>query len=102
MFFGCLYPGCGLGYRWDRKGKHVSCTRVVGLNYPWLLCFVTLFVGFSFDGFVSGQMPFSLCFRGGIVRLVFHWLPFWLSCSLLAHCIVLCLLGHCPFLEINS
>ena len=45
MFFGCLCPGCGLGFLWVRKVKHVSCARVVGLNYLWLLCLVTLFVG---------------------------------------------------------
>ena len=54
MFFGCLCSGCGLGFLWDWKVKHVSCAQVVCLNYLWLLCLVTQFVGFSFDGFVSG------------------------------------------------
>ena len=47
---GYLWPGCGRVFIW------FSSARVVGLCYLccWLICLVSLSVGFDFGGFVSG------------------------------------------------
>ena len=41
----------------------------MGLNYLWLLCLVTLFVGFSLMALFLAD-AFSLCFRGGVAGLL--------------------------------